>query len=68
VKNIGFLALALLFLYGGYRYVVHTDRVKADSPEHPVGSSPIFLLRALGVIMALCGGLFVYLFFKALSN
>jgi hypothetical protein len=26
-------------IYGGYRYAVHPDRIKAEFPEHPIGHS-----------------------------
>ena len=68
MKNLGFLALAAVFLFGAYRYVIQPSRIKEEFPGHPVGDSPVLLIRSLGVIMAVAGVLFVYLFFKSLFD
>jgi len=63
--KIGFLVLAAFLFFGAYRYGFHPYRIKAEFPEHPAGHSPTFLLRGLGMLMALVGVLFVYMFFRS---
>ena len=66
MKNAGFLFLAALFFFGAFRYGLHLDRVKAEWPEHPIGNSPLGMVRALGVLMAVLGALLLLAFYRSL--
>ena len=66
MKNLGFLFLAALFFFGAFRYILHADRMKAEFPDHPIGHSPILMVRAFGVVMAVLGALLVYAFYRSL--
>jgi hypothetical protein len=61
MKSLPFLAMALFLFYGAYRYVMQPRLVKQDFPEHFVGKSPMWVVRAIGVALAACGLYFVYL-------
>jgi hypothetical protein len=59
-NSIAFLALSVLFWYGAYRYVKQAHLVKRDFPEQ-LGSTPIWLVRAIGVSFAGCALLLMYM-------
>ncbi|MGA8089213.1 MAG: hypothetical protein WCA10_18210 [Terracidiphilus sp.] len=66
MKNLGFLLLAALFFFGAFRYTLRPDRMKAEFSDHPIGHSPILMVRALGVVMAVLGVLLVYALYRSL--
>jgi hypothetical protein len=61
MKSLPFLAMALFLFFGAYRYVMLPHLVKRDFPEHFIGKSPIWLVRAVGIAFAVGGLCFCYL-------
>ena len=66
MKNAGFLILAALLFFGAFRYGIHPERIKAENPEHPIGNSPLAMIRVLGLLMVVLGALLVYAFCRSL--
>jgi hypothetical protein len=58
MKSLGLLAMSLLPFYGGYRYLLQTDSVRQEFPEHMLCKGPVWITRATGVVLA-AGGLYV---------
>jgi hypothetical protein len=61
MKSLPFLAMALFLFFGAYRYAMQPHSLQRDFPEHFIGKSPIWLVRAIGITFAVCGLLFCYL-------
>jgi hypothetical protein len=61
LKDVGLLLLGAMFIYGGYRYAVNPDRIKAEFPNTFAGS-PALVVRGIGMTLMLFGVFAIYMF------
>lgn len=64
MKDYRFLLLAAFLLFGEYRYTIQPRVIKSEFPSHPVGHSPVLVLRLFGLLLLGAAILFVVMFVR----
>jgi hypothetical protein len=62
MEKIFFLLLSVVVTWAGTMIAIKPRRYKEEVGNHPIGGSPIWVLRVLGVCMA-SGGLWIFYHF-----